>query len=164
MASWIRTLGGGSELGHVADTLQVKGVQGRDLAIISNVDQLRFFGLESAKHRSHLWPHLQALQLKQQPDEREREEKKRALPQGSGGEGEEDEDCPENFICPLTQECFVDPVITDDGHTYERREIEQWLRRHNTSPLTNKPLRSTQLRPNHALRSLIAQHKASRKR
>ena len=30
------------------------------------------------------------------------------------------------FLCPITQEVMDDPVITSDGHTYERVAIEQW--------------------------------------
>eukprot|EP00466_Bigelowiella_natans_P017965 jgi/Bigna1/74743/fgenesh1_pg.30_\ len=44
---------------------------------------------------------------------------------------------PNEFLCPLTHEVLRDPVITKDGHTYERAAIELWLQRHDTSPLTN---------------------------
>lgn len=30
--------------------------------------------------------------------------------------------------CPISCMIFVDPVITADGHTYERSEIERWLK------------------------------------
>ena len=38
-----------------------------------------------------------------------------------------DDDHPKNFICPITQAVMVDPVVTADGHTYEREAIEQWF-------------------------------------
>ena len=39
------------------------------------------------------------------------------------------------FICSITQELMVDPVVADDGSIYERSAIEGWLSTHNTSPL-----------------------------
>ena len=35
---------------------------------------------------------------------------------------------------------MVDPVVTADGHTYERVAIEQWLQMHDMSPMTGEPL------------------------
>ena len=62
------------------------------------------------------------------------------------------------FRCPITGECLDDPVVTSDGHTYSRAGIEDWLQRgHRTSPLTNVPLASAELLPNHALRNAIEQ-------
>ena len=49
---------------------------------------------------------------------------------------------------------MVDPVVTADGQTYERKEIEKWLERKRVSPLTNEPLAHTYLTPNIALRAL----------
>ena len=59
------------------------------------------------------------------------------------------------FRCSITGDVFKDPVVTSDGHTYERADIEEWLRRRQTSPLTNIRLASTQLLPNHALKRAI---------
>lgn len=59
-------------------------------------------------------------------------------------------------VCPITQEPFVDPVVSVDGHTYERWAIENWFESgHNTSPLTNLPLKSLDLIPNLALRPKV---------
>ena len=57
--------------------------------------------------------------------------------------------------CPITNTTMVDPVCTVDGHTYERGAITTWLKYHNTSPLTNLPLCTKILNPNHHLRSFI---------
>ena len=47
-----------------------------------------------------------------------------------------------------------DPVVALDGHTYERRAIEQWFSQGRlTSPVTNLRLPATTLVPNHALKS-----------
>src|SRR6185295_14103074 len=57
-------------------------------------------------------------------------------------------------ICPITQEPFVDPVITCDGHSYERAAIEDWFARGNcTSPATGAELATLALTPNFALRA-----------
>ncbi len=59
-------------------------------------------------------------------------------------------------ICPITQQPFVDPVITSDGHTYERSAIQQWFDTgKRTSPVTGALLPNTTLIPNHALRSAL---------
>jgi hypothetical protein len=60
------------------------------------------------------------------------------------------------FQCPLTMEVMKDPVITADGQTYERSEIERWFALGNrTSPLTAAELPSTNLTPNIVLRNAI---------
>ena len=49
-----------------------------------------------------------------------------------------------------------DPVLTCDGHSYERSSIEAWFKQgSNTSPMTALPLPSLRLIPNHALRQLV---------
>lgn len=35
---------------------------------------------------------------------------------------------------------MMHPVIAADGHTYERAAIEQWLKQHNTSPVSRQVL------------------------
>lgn len=51
-----------------------------------------------------------------------------------------------------------DPVVLTDGHTYERRHIEQWLKEHNTSPVSGARLESKHTFPNHALRNAIEEY------
>jgi len=44
--------------------------------------------------------------------------------------------------CPISHEVFRDPVMLRDGHTYERKSIEDWFdRKNNTSPMTRQVLR-----------------------
>ena len=55
---------------------------------------------------------------------------------------------------------MIDPVITYDGQTYERRAIEHWFRiGKSTSPLTGLPLQSRSLIPNIILSSIIEEYK-----
>jgi len=47
------------------------------------------------------------------------------------------------FICPITEEIFTDPVVTNFGHTYERVAIEKWmLERNNQCPFKSGPITS----------------------
>jgi TPR repeat protein len=69
---------------------------------------------------------------------------------------QEDDNIPHECFCPITQVIMEDPVIAQDGHTYERAAIKDWLDRGNpTSPKTGAMLLSTELIPNHTMRSLI---------
>jgi serine/threonine protein kinase len=47
---------------------------------------------------------------------------------------------PDGFLCPITQDVMKDPVMLIDGHSYERKSIMDWLKRHKRSPLTNEEL------------------------
>eukprot|EP00760_Papus_ankaliazontas_P031685 PhM_4_TR5403/c0_g1_i1/m.69563 len=62
---------------------------------------------------------------------------------------------PKEFVCPVTEELFVDPVITSDGQTYERTAILQWFKRSQTSPVTNLVIESTVLVPNNAVKGQL---------
>lgn len=62
---------------------------------------------------------------------------------------------PEDFICPITKECFINPVIAEDGNTYDEYAIKVWFNKGNiTSPLDSKPIGSN-LVPNLALKKMI---------
>ena len=60
-----------------------------------------------------------------------------------------------DFSCPLTRTMMLSPVVTSDGHTYERQAIMQWPAQHTTSPCTGLVLRSNQLVPYYALNGAI---------
>ena len=62
---------------------------------------------------------------------------------------------PEHLLCPITSEIFVDPVMTCDGHTYERVAIEKWLEKHFTSPQTNLNLENKSLISNYVIKQLV---------
>jgi hypothetical protein len=68
-------------------------------------------------------------------------------------------DIPEEFICPLTEEIMEDPVIMEDGHTYERFAIHKYLKENGTSPVTKEKIISMKLTPNHTIRKLIQNYK-----
>jgi len=62
--------------------------------------------------------------------------------------------CARLFQCPITLRIMIDPVVAEDGHSYERATIQRWLRLHGTSPLTNETM-GTRLTPNIHLRTMI---------
>eukprot|EP01065_Artemidia_motanka_P046214 TRINITY_DN6952_c1_g2_i1.p1 TRINITY_DN6952_c1_g2~~TRINITY_DN6952_c1_g2_i1.p1 ORF type:complete len:728 (+),score=196.78 TRINITY_DN6952_c1_g2_i1:56-2239(+) len=71
------------------------------------------------------------------------------------------EHVPEEFVCTITGEIMADPVVTGDGHVYEREAIKAWLAVHDTSPNTNAKLTSKNLIPNLALRRAITTWKSA---
>ena len=69
------------------------------------------------------------------------------------------QEIPQHFLCPITLAVMNDPVIDNDGVSYERQAIAEWLNaRNSTSPTTGKVLTVNDLRPNRALRDAIEKH------
>lgn len=62
---------------------------------------------------------------------------------------------PAELICPITRELMECPVVTADGHTYERHAILTWLETSDMSPRTGKHLPNKTLLPNFSLRAQI---------
>ena len=60
-----------------------------------------------------------------------------------------------HFLCPITRELMNDPVVTPSMHRFERKAIEDWIRRNGTCPITRDPLRLDQLRPDRDVKSAI---------
>jgi hypothetical protein len=69
-----------------------------------------------------------------------------------------DDDHPPSFYCPISCQIMHDPVVLEDGHTYEQRHIAKWLESKNTSPVTGAPLPSKNMFPNHAMRNGISEY------
>lgn len=72
---------------------------------------------------------------------------------------------PIDFVCPITHEAMVDPVVALDGHSYERAAISRVLSEGNgLSPLTRAPLDPDAIGakrvfyPNHALLKRMRDH------
>lgn len=64
---------------------------------------------------------------------------------------------PNQFLCPIMQAPMRDPVVTADGHTYDRVNIQRWFDQgKRTSPMTNRTLENWSVLPNFALKSLMA--------
>ena len=62
------------------------------------------------------------------------------------------QDVSQEFLCPLTKELFVDPVVSRYGHSFERNAIMAWLEEGNDfCPVSGNPLRPSCLVSNKAL-------------
>lgn len=66
------------------------------------------------------------------------------------------DDIPDEFLCPITHEIMMEPVVCTDGFTYERRAIVEWFMAGKlTSPMTNERLSSTSFKMNNDIRNKI---------
>ena len=62
-------------------------------------------------------------------------------------------DIPDEYKCPITMDIMSDPIICQDGFTYERTSILNLP--NNISPMTRQPIDKNMLIPNLALRQII---------
>ncbi|KAJ6343011.1 hypothetical protein OIU78_010852 [Salix suchowensis] len=67
---------------------------------------------------------------------------------------------PKHLICPILQDLMNDPCVAADGYTYERKAIQKWLEKNDTSPMTNLPLPNKNLLPSYTLLSAIMEWKS----
>lgn len=51
-----------------------------------------------------------------------------------------------DLTCPITRQIFLEPVITNTKITYEKTEINFWMRKHEHCPMTNQKI--TSFKPN----------------
>jgi len=70
------------------------------------------------------------------------------------GGGAEAPDWQPFLECSISHEIMVDPVVAEDGQTYERRALARWLESHGSSPMTSQPM-GRRMVPNYALKSMI---------
>ncbi|CAF1274969.1 unnamed protein product [Rotaria sp. Silwood1] len=69
---------------------------------------------------------------------------------------QQDQQSIDNLLdCPITGTRFVDPVIADDGYTYERQAIVEWLRQKPVSPITRQPMSIDCLRSNRIVKQML---------
>ena len=64
-----------------------------------------------------------------------------------------------SFLCPISCALFKDPVVCQDGVTYERQYIDQWLQNSKTSPITREEISDTTQYRNIALKSAMDEFK-----
>ncbi|CAF0739162.1 unnamed protein product [Adineta steineri] len=60
-----------------------------------------------------------------------------------------------SLVCPITFQLFHEPVVAEDGYTYEQSAIIEWIQKNHTSPITRQPLSIGTLRPNHTSKILV---------
>jgi hypothetical protein len=68
---------------------------------------------------------------------------------------------PSQLLCPLTHKLMVDPVIAEDGYTYDRSAIVQYLAQYQCSPITQAPIAGNVI-ANRAIAELLANFNAGR--
>ncbi len=72
----------------------------------------------------------------------------------------EDNDIYKSILCPITFELMEDPVMASDGHTYDKKAIEEWFNKgKQTSPMTGKKLQNKNLLVNYSIKSIIDNYK-----
>ncbi|KAL0217960.1 hypothetical protein RCL1_008808 [Eukaryota sp. TZLM3-RCL] len=62
----------------------------------------------------------------------------------------------DSLHCPISAELMKDAVITPYGHSFSLKSISEWLETNTVCPITRKPLSTSSLIPNYALRDFIA--------
>ena len=60
-----------------------------------------------------------------------------------------------DIICPISKEIMKNPVITDNGISYERKDILKWLEKNKNCPITGEYLDSSLLISNIQLKNII---------
>lgn len=65
------------------------------------------------------------------------------------------EDLYPDIICPISKQIMINPVITNMGISYERKDILEWINKKNNCPVTGEYLDSTLLIPNIQLKNTI---------
>ena len=68
-----------------------------------------------------------------------------------------------NLTCPITHMMFVDPVVDNDGNTWERTAIERAIDTTGVSPLTRRQMSKSELRPNRDIRRIIEEMSPAQK-
>lgn len=66
----------------------------------------------------------------------------------------DEESIPSEMMCPITRSPMTQPVVAEDGFTYQADQIQMWLKKKPNSPMTGKPMGPT-LIANHTLKALI---------
>jgi hypothetical protein len=70
----------------------------------------------------------------------------------SDPEHQQKREVPDYLVDGITFEIMHDPVVTNNGRSYERATLIEHLKRSPTDPLTREPLKISELRPNLALK------------
>ena len=64
-----------------------------------------------------------------------------------------------DWVCPISHQLMVDPVVAQDGHSYERTEITEWLSRSSESPMDRSIIDNKTLYTNIGLKTAIQEWK-----
>ena len=70
----------------------------------------------------------------------------------------EQENIPEEFLCPITLTIMKEPMFMPDGQTYEKEAIKKVLEITHVSPITKAPMNFSDGKINYSLKSLIEKY------
>ena len=78
----------------------------------------------------------------------------------------QDGDAPHELTCCITMELMTDPVVAQDGQSYERSALAEYWKREGKpiSPITREELKSKEVFPNVGLRKICSEFAAKHKR
>jgi hypothetical protein len=62
---------------------------------------------------------------------------------------------PQEFICPISMDIMKNPVICEDGYSYDKTNILNWLKTSSTSPMTREKMSLERILPNESLKNAI---------
>ena len=66
----------------------------------------------------------------------------------------------DKYLCPITRQIMIEPVVDALGNTYDKEAIQAWLKtKKNTSPKTNQELPNQNLTPNNSIKAEITEYK-----
>ena len=74
------------------------------------------------------------------------------------GDSQNSPDIPKVFVCPITCDMMVHPVINNCGRIYEREALESWLTKNNRDPETGQQVALDSLRPIPELERYICEY------
>ncbi|XP_061097031.1 uncharacterized protein LOC133127919 [Conger conger] len=67
---------------------------------------------------------------------------------------------PRHLVCPLSKKMFIDPVVTKYRDVYERKCIENALKRRMVDPFNKKHLRRTDLKPDKKMKAMVKEYRS----
>merc|ERR1711953_1100618 len=47
---------------------------------------------------------------------------------------------PEKYLCSITKEIMINPVVASDGYIYDESSLSTWLEKNGRSPITQEPM------------------------
>ncbi|XP_033733128.1 WD repeat, SAM and U-box domain-containing protein 1-like [Pecten maximus] len=137
VCNWLVTIG----MGHYTDNFKSNDIDGTELVSL-NSEMLISLRIDALGHRNKILRAMKCISVKNE----------HLLKDPDAG-------IPDEYLCPITRELMKDPVIAEDGYTYERAAITAWTSKgKDRSPMTNAILSTKQLTPNRSLKMLIQRH------
>ena len=127
----------------IEQELKSRNVSGQSLTQFNPLT-FEFIGLKNMEMVSYLVSQIDGLK-----------EKYKERDNVDNGVNDDMKKVPEQYKCPITKKIMKDPVMAFDGHSYERKDIEEYLTRNNKSPVTGEIAQYIVVFPNHKLKAEI---------